>query len=240
MKAKEMPKFVSQIRARSHGAYAKDLIARLAAPKNPTPPRESPRISARPLSLIDHESESKSQKKKRSRNRRHNSKHKVECKFCHRHVGKNGIVPRSGGICHGCWSSSNTVHATDPRTSQAMPFMKEWRDMFAKMCEMPMALWYSEIYLRSPLWRHIRNTVLQRDEYLCRICAKPTVLVHHASYDVLVLRGDCNDMLFSLCKECHSGVHFNGGYAKLSLKESNKLLYSRIDRQHSGSRNCQI
>ena len=61
-------------------------------------------------------------------------------------------------------------------------------------------------YLKSDLWKKLRDKVLERDNYLCQSCRKqPAQEVHHLRYDNLY----CEPLedLQSLCQTCHRDIH---------------------------------
>lgn len=68
-------------------------------------------------------------------------------------------------------------------------------------------------FYKSQRWKHKRERVLKRDEYLCRECKRygittPATTVHHCypleQYPGLAL---VSANLISLCGECHDGMH---------------------------------
>ena len=67
--------------------------------------------------------------------------------------------------------------------------------------------WYHRVYLKSQLWTEIRKRILTRDNYRCRDCGLPTKIVHHLSYDEVVLDGRDDGQLISVCKGCHDRYH---------------------------------
>lgn len=60
-------------------------------------------------------------------------------------------------------------------------------------------------YLQSDLWRTIRARVLQRDAHACRDCGvmDEPLMVHHLSYDLVVLEGHDDRQLLTVCEYCH-------------------------------------
>jgi hypothetical protein len=78
---------------------------------------------------------------------------------------------------------------------------------------------YKTVYLRSPLWRDtIRPRILQRDQNRCRHCGSETnIEVHHRAYTSSVMKGQDDDLLISLCANCHRRVEFDeNGYRRTS------------------------
>ncbi len=74
-------------------------------------------------------------------------------------------------------------------------------------------------YLHSPLWRIIRETVLERDSHKCLAfsCKNDAVQVHHLQYDLFTMVGYTTGTLFSLCRDCHVKCEFG--------QEGNKLTF---------------
>lgn len=98
-------------------------------------------------------------------------------------------------------------------------------------------------YLKSPQWKAIRSAVLgNRPE--CEICGSVATQVHHHSYDPVVMAGGMNDLLLSMCRDCHLSVEFDGerklerrdviGKTKRLLFEAGK--YSVVKRLKRGER----
>jgi hypothetical protein len=77
-------------------------------------------------------------------------------------------------------------------------------------------------YLQSPFWFLIRNIVLYRDNFQCRVCKDKATSVHHISYDADVLYGQNLDPLVSICNSCHENIEFDDNGKKvhnLDIKE---------------------
>ena len=81
-----------------------------------------------------------------------------------------------------------------------------------------------EEYLRSDLWKRIRELVLMRDHGICSCCEGHATQVHHLSYGDVTLRGDCLDKLVAICRRCHLAVEFAGN--------GNKLPFAKAVRKH--------
>lgn len=63
-------------------------------------------------------------------------------------------------------------------------------------------------YLSSPEWKKFRETVFQRDNYLCQWCGAEAKHCHHLSYGNYVSKGFSErEECISLCKSCHEFVH---------------------------------
>lgn len=100
------------------------------------------------------------------------------------------------------------------------------------------SLEYSQ-YLRTSLWRKIKQWIFDRDLQKCVVCKREKVSrstndmdVHHRSYDIDVLEGRREDMLVSLCTRCHRTVEFyNEGTKRTSTSEKDSE-YLRIKALH--------
>lgn len=83
------------------------------------------------------------------------------------------------------------------------------------------------IYLESELWKTIRRRVLEHDKFVCQICRCKATVVHHKSYEHVVLAGLRDEELVSLCHDCHHRIEFtevDGKEKKNDLKIANKKL----------------
>ena len=61
-------------------------------------------------------------------------------------------------------------------------------------------------YLVSDEWRTRRERILERDDYLCRRCAKSKATqVHHITYERA--GNELDSDLESLCSDCHGAIH---------------------------------
>jgi 5-methylcytosine-specific restriction endonuclease McrA len=70
--------------------------------------------------------------------------------------------------------------------------------------------WYSEVYLVSPHWLNLRESILKRDQYRCRTCncsgtRTNPLHAHHNCYDDLWNENEIN--LVTLCNRCHKAIH---------------------------------
>ena len=75
-----------------------------------------------------------------------------------------------------------------------------------------MAREVSKAFYHSKQWQQVREYVLMRDSYLCRICGQPAEEVHHKIHltpeNLYDPRVNLNpDNLISLCRECHFKEH---------------------------------
>ena len=83
-------------------------------------------------------------------------------------------------------------------------------------------------YLKSDLWISIRNSVLQRDQYICKICGGRAVQVHHRTYCWRSLIGERNEMLVSLCGGCHYEIEYKPDGRKRDIAHANSTLKHMI------------
>lgn len=73
--------------------------------------------------------------------------------------------------------------------------------------------------LKTPMWRERKSEILKRDNYSCRICGAYNceINVHHVNYIPYRMAWEYpNEMLISLCKDCHNKLH-----NKMNSKELN-------------------
>ena len=67
-------------------------------------------------------------------------------------------------------------------------------------------------FYHSKAWESVREYVLMRDAYLCRMCGAPATEVHHIIHLTPTNIDDpavslSEDNLISLCRECHFEQH---------------------------------
>ena len=60
------------------------------------------------------------------------------------------------------------------------------------------------MYLASKEWKKRRARVMDRDNYLCRICGKRATEVHHLTYD-RIFDEPLYDLV-AICRECHEVI----------------------------------
>lgn len=77
-----------------------------------------------------------------------------------------------------------------------------------------------EAYMLSPLWKTIRERVLQRDKGLCVGCGHRASQVHHRNYSQSVMSGRNIKPLASLCRQCHDTIHSNDDGTRCSLHQT--------------------
>jgi hypothetical protein len=107
--------------------------------------------------------------------------------------------------------------------------LAELRDMHDPVC---IAQEDYGAYLRSPLWRRIRNRVLKRDHRECQRhgCDRKANEVHHRSYDDDVMKGNDDSKLVSLCRSCHEYITYDENGIRRPLEEQDRLLQDVPDR----------
>ncbi len=62
-------------------------------------------------------------------------------------------------------------------------------------------------YLRSEMWRLIRDRVFATKGRECRCCGKTATQIHHRSYARTVLEGISINPLEPICAACHDHLH---------------------------------
>lgn len=81
-------------------------------------------------------------------------------------------------------------------------------------------------YLRSDLWKSIRDDCLERSNYTCHVCGGRANTVHHKWYSRQVLQGKDFKGLMAVCKFCHEAGEFKG-----KRKTSPDEATERMERQ---------
>ena len=71
---------------------------------------------------------------------------------------------------------------------------------------------FSRKFYKSKQWLKVRQNVLMRDNYLCRVCGQPATEIHHVIHlqpdninDTSIALGE--DNLLSVCRDCHFNIH---------------------------------
>jgi len=93
---------------------------------------------------------------------------------------------------------------------------------------------YAIKFYKSKQWLGVREYVIRRDNYLCKVCGKPAEEVHHIihlspkniSNPILALG---EDNLISVCRDCHFKIHREDIIKKVI--ESNKSRKQSETRQ---------
>lgn len=73
--------------------------------------------------------------------------------------------------------------------------------------------WYLdyEDYLQSDEWKELREQVMQRDNFRCRICGMGANQAHHHKYPKKGWFNDSCDNCIAICTTCHELVHGKHG-----------------------------
>ena len=82
-------------------------------------------------------------------------------------------------------------------------------------------------YLQSELWRRIRDRVLKKDGFACRVCGAGASMVHHNLYRERELRGQSLRGMYAICAGCHKKVEFNES-RKVGLVEASHHLKAAL------------
>ena len=80
-------------------------------------------------------------------------------------------------------------------------------------------------YLESDLWKSIRKRTILKAKRRCSGCAGPATQVHHRDYSASTLKGETENSLVAICRDCHSHIEFKEE-CKCTLAEAN----GRLDR----------
>lgn len=96
-------------------------------------------------------------------------------------------------------------------------------------------------YLKSDLWRSIREKVLSTSGG-CKKCGKQAECVHHLDYSKQTLNGERLNKLVKLCNKCHYSIEFDGSEKLLATNEiasrTTKLLKSKSTKYWPTCRCC--
>jgi hypothetical protein len=84
-----------------------------------------------------------------------------------------------------------------------------------------------ETYLRSALWREIRDRVMENHLWICERCGERAEEVHHRYYTEAVMRGDKDSLLVPLCAKCHNEVEFVRKGVHRTDEEKRRVLEDR-------------
>ena len=87
---------------------------------------------------------------------------------------------------------------------------------------------YQTQYLRTKLWREIKQRVLTRDNHVCQSCGGKGNYVHHLAYSRDVLEGSADHLLATVCSGCHDLIHFDEHGRSRDLQEVNRILSKGI------------
>jgi hypothetical protein len=112
--------------------------------------------------------------------------------------------------CECCGVLKTTNFKRNLFNMNELPFMDiEKRQQFNnKRKEKKPKNYYNEVYLKSIEWANKRNEVLKRDNNKCVCCTNEATQVHHITY--INVYQEKLPQLISVCKDCHTKIHFNG------------------------------
>lgn len=84
-------------------------------------------------------------------------------------------------------------------------------------------------YLRSPVWRAIRQRKLETADYKCECgCGRRATLVHHRDYRPRVLAGEDLSPLVALCWQCHHVVEFDNRRRKRDVWQDKERVLAEL------------
>lgn len=82
---------------------------------------------------------------------------------------------------------------------------------------------YAE-YLKSDLWKSVRQRVLERDDHQCRYCGSEASQAHHRNYRSKTMTGELIVDILSICGDCHKFISVEGGRVCSMEKMKRKAL----------------
>lgn len=103
-------------------------------------------------------------------------------------------------------------------------------DEYAERNEILYELGYRDYkhYLRSRLWKAIREQVLERDSHTCYGCGRDddriTIQVHHGKYTRANLSGQVLEHLYTVCARCHKWIEVTRAGYKRNPEDATKEL----------------
>lgn len=84
------------------------------------------------------------------------------------------------------------------------------------------------LYLRSPLWRLVRERVFQVKGRACFLCADGATVVHHRKYTGLTLIGEDINSLCPICEGCHRAIEFDFDGKKLATDDVEEYVIRHL------------
>lgn len=85
-----------------------------------------------------------------------------------------------------------------------------------------------ESYLRTVLWRAIRDWVIESQSGKCAICDQGAAEVHHHDYDEATLLGQRSSGLVGLCARCHEFIEFDDARMKRVSLHDKKAVFEKL------------
>jgi len=84
-------------------------------------------------------------------------------------------------------------------------------------------------YLNTPLWREIRQRVIDKKGTCCEGCGGDYIIqVHHTFYTKIIISGKSLRGLRVVCKTCHKKIHKLVDDGEMSLKKATKTILGNI------------
>lgn len=83
-------------------------------------------------------------------------------------------------------------------------------------------------YLRSTLWKSIRDWVVVAQAGKCSICNREAAEVHHHDYTEATMWGERSDGLVGLCPRCHDLIEFDGNRVKREALVEKRVVYEQL------------
>lgn len=85
-------------------------------------------------------------------------------------------------------------------------------------------------YLRSPLWRWVRDLVRQRSGGTCERCGfSQAAHTHHQTYDSVYREYDDLQSLVAVCGECHDAIHGRSSLDPAQYRSEWDYLIAKCD-----------
>lgn len=91
-------------------------------------------------------------------------------------------------------------------------------------------------YEKTRLWKRVSLRIFKRDKFRCRVCGDLAKLIHHRSYEEMVIRGHFDLDLISLCSTCHAAIHFTPGGRRRKLEMTERTLVKFLEARKNRER----
>jgi hypothetical protein len=85
-----------------------------------------------------------------------------------------------------------------------------------------------ENYLRTVLWKEIRDWVVESQSGKCAICDGRAAEVHHHDYDEATLLGLRSSGLVGLCARCHELIEFDEARTKRVSLDDKRAVFKKL------------